>query len=67
MIPVFPRARPARAATTPTGGRLARRLLRGNATIIAAAANVAASGLAERVYQPIGFTRFLKFGLLLPR
>ena len=35
----------------------------GNATIIAAAANVAASGLAERAGQPIGFTRFLKFGL----
>ena len=27
----------------------------GNATIIAAAANVAASGLAERAGQPIGF------------
>ncbi len=35
----------------------------GNATIIAAAANVAASGLAERAGQPIGFVRFLKFGL----
>ncbi len=35
----------------------------GNATIIAAAANVAASGLAERAGQPIGFARFLKFGL----
>ncbi len=35
----------------------------GNATIIAAAANVAASGLAERAGQPIGFVRFLKFGI----
>ena len=35
----------------------------GNATIIAAAANVAASGLAERAGQPIGFTRFLKIGV----
>ena len=35
----------------------------GNATIIAAAANVAASGLAERAGKPIGFVTFLKVGL----
>ena len=32
-------------------------------TIIAAAANVAASGLAERAGKPIGFIPFLKVGL----
>ena len=35
----------------------------GNATIIAAAANVAASGIAERNGQPISFMRFLAVGL----
>jgi Na+/H+ antiporter NhaD/arsenite permease-like protein len=35
----------------------------GNATIIAAAANVAASGLTERAGRPIGFLPFLKVGL----
>jgi len=35
----------------------------GNATLIAAAANVAASGLAERAGQPISFLGFLKVGL----
>ncbi|HEV2768813.1 MAG TPA: ArsB/NhaD family transporter [Solirubrobacteraceae bacterium] len=35
----------------------------GNATIIAAAANVAASGMAERAGQRIGFLYFLKIGL----
>jgi Na+/H+ antiporter NhaD/arsenite permease-like protein len=35
----------------------------GNATVIAAAANVAASGLTERVGRPIGFLPFLKVGL----
>jgi Na+/H+ antiporter NhaD/arsenite permease-like protein len=35
----------------------------GNMTIIAAAANVAASGLAERAGKPIGFLSFLKVGL----
>ena len=35
----------------------------GNMTVIAAAANVAASGLAERAGQPIGFIDFLKVGL----
>lgn len=35
----------------------------GNATMIAAAANVAAAGLAERAGTPIGFLRFLKIGL----
>ncbi len=35
----------------------------GNATIIAAAANVAAAGLAERAGTPIGFGTFLKVGL----
>ena len=34
----------------------------GNMTIIAAAANVAASGLAERAGKPIGFVPFLKIG-----
>ncbi len=34
----------------------------GNMTIIAAAANVAASGLAERAGKPIGFLSFLKVG-----
>ena len=35
----------------------------GNATIIAAAANVAASGMAARAGTPIGFVGFLKAGL----
>jgi Na+/H+ antiporter NhaD/arsenite permease-like protein len=35
----------------------------GNATIIAAAANVAAAGMAERAGTPIGFVAFLKVGL----
>jgi Na+/H+ antiporter NhaD/arsenite permease-like protein len=35
----------------------------GNATLIAAAANVAASGVLERTGQPISFGRFLAVGL----
>jgi Na+/H+ antiporter NhaD/arsenite permease-like protein len=35
----------------------------GNATIIAAAANVAAAGLADRAEKPIGFITFLKIGI----
>jgi Na+/H+ antiporter NhaD/arsenite permease-like protein len=35
----------------------------GNATIIAAAANVAAAGMAARAGRPIGFMTFLKIGL----
>ncbi len=35
----------------------------GNATLIAAAANVAASGLAQRAGQPISFLGFLRIGL----
>ena len=35
----------------------------GNATMIAAAANVAAAGLAERAGQPIGFMTFLRIGV----
>jgi len=35
----------------------------GNATMIAAAANVAAAGMAERAGTPIGFLTFLKVGL----
>jgi Na+/H+ antiporter NhaD/arsenite permease-like protein len=35
----------------------------GNATIIAAAANVAAAGLTERAGQPIGFVSFLRIGV----
>ena len=35
----------------------------GNATLIAAGANVAAAGLAERAGRPIGFVAFLKVGL----
>jgi Na+/H+ antiporter NhaD/arsenite permease-like protein len=35
----------------------------GNATIIAAAANVAASGMAARAGAPIGFWTFMKYGL----
>ena len=35
----------------------------GNATIIAAAANVAAAGLTERAGRPIGFVTFLKIGI----
>jgi Na+/H+ antiporter NhaD/arsenite permease-like protein len=35
----------------------------GNATIIAAAANVAAAGLAERAGSPIGFTAFMRIGI----
>ncbi len=35
----------------------------GNATLIAAAANVAAAGMAERAGRPIGFVEFLKVGL----
>ena len=35
----------------------------GNATLIAAAANVAAAGMAGRAGRPIGFVQFLKVGL----
>src|SRR5687767_7922272 len=35
----------------------------GNATLIAAAANVAAAGMAERAGRPIGFVPFLKVGV----
>jgi Na+/H+ antiporter NhaD/arsenite permease-like protein len=35
----------------------------GNATIIAAAANVAATGVLERSGRPISFIRFLVYGL----
>jgi Na+/H+ antiporter NhaD/arsenite permease-like protein len=35
----------------------------GNMTVIAAGANVAASGLAERAGRPIGFVPFLRIGL----
>ncbi|HMS72369.1 MAG TPA: SLC13 family permease [Baekduia sp.] len=35
----------------------------GNATIVAAAANVAASGMAARAGQPISFVYFLKVGI----
>jgi Na+/H+ antiporter NhaD/arsenite permease-like protein len=35
----------------------------GNATIIAAAANVAAAGLAARSGRPIGFVQFLRVGI----
>jgi Na+/H+ antiporter NhaD/arsenite permease-like protein len=35
----------------------------GNLTLIAAAANVAAAGLAERSGRPIGFVQFLKVGV----
>jgi len=36
----------------------------GNATIVAAAANVAASGMAANAGRPIGFLYFLKYGLV---
>ena len=35
----------------------------GNATIVAAAANVTASGILERTGQPLSFTRFLAIGI----
>jgi Na+/H+ antiporter NhaD/arsenite permease-like protein len=35
----------------------------GNATIIAAAANVAAAGLTERAGKPIGFVSFMRIGI----
>ena len=35
----------------------------GNATLIAAAANVAAAGMAARAGRPIGFVAFLRIGL----
>jgi Na+/H+ antiporter NhaD/arsenite permease-like protein len=35
----------------------------GNATLIAAAANVAAAGLTERAGRPIGFVQFLRIGI----
>jgi Na+/H+ antiporter NhaD/arsenite permease-like protein len=35
----------------------------GNATIVAAAANVAASGMAARAGTPISFTTFLRYGI----
>jgi Na+/H+ antiporter NhaD/arsenite permease-like protein len=35
----------------------------GNATIVAAAANVAASGMAARAGHPIGFMFFLRYGV----
>ena len=36
----------------------------GNATIVAAACNVAASGMAARAGYPIGFVAFLRYGLV---
>jgi Na+/H+ antiporter NhaD/arsenite permease-like protein len=35
----------------------------GNATLVAAAANVAASGMAARAGKPIGFVQYLKMGI----
>jgi Na+/H+ antiporter NhaD/arsenite permease-like protein len=35
----------------------------GNATLVAAAANVAAAGLTERAGNPLGFRAFLKIGV----
>jgi Na+/H+ antiporter NhaD/arsenite permease-like protein len=35
----------------------------GNATVVAAAANVAAAGLTERAGHPIGFVAFMKIGI----
>jgi Na+/H+ antiporter NhaD/arsenite permease-like protein len=35
----------------------------GNFTLVAAAANVAAAGMAERSGQPIGFVEFLRVGV----
>jgi Na+/H+ antiporter NhaD/arsenite permease-like protein len=35
----------------------------GNATLVAAAANVAAAGMAARSGRPIGFVEFLKVGV----
>ncbi|MFM9124084.1 MAG: hypothetical protein ACKOSO_02710, partial [Actinomycetota bacterium] len=35
----------------------------GNATLVAAAANVAATGIAKREGHPISFLRFLAYGL----
>ena len=35
----------------------------GNATLVAAAANVAAAGLAQRAGRPIGFMAFLRVGV----
>jgi len=35
----------------------------GNATIVAAAANVAASGMSARAGHPIGFVQFLRYGI----
>jgi Na+/H+ antiporter NhaD/arsenite permease-like protein len=35
----------------------------GNATIVAAAANVAASGMAARAGRPISFLAFLRYGI----
>ena len=37
----------------------------GNATIVAAACNVAASGMAARAGYPIGFVAFLRYGLVV--
>jgi Na+/H+ antiporter NhaD/arsenite permease-like protein len=35
----------------------------GNATLVAAAANVAAAGMAARAGRPIGFIQFLRIGV----
>ena len=37
----------------------------GNATIVAAACNVAASGMAARAGYPIGFLHFLRYGIIV--
>jgi Na+/H+ antiporter NhaD/arsenite permease-like protein len=37
----------------------------GNATIVAAACNVAASGMSARAGYPIGFVQFLRYGLVV--
>ncbi len=64
MIPVVRVARRRRRCVL-VGAR-ARRLLRRNATIVAAACNVAASGMAARAGYPISFVAFLRIGSRSP-
>ena len=63
MIPVVNELQRRRRRRRLLVGARARACFGGNATIIAAAANVAAAGLTERAGRPIGFVAFLRVGI----
>ena len=51
------------SSATRCGGRSRSPCFGGNFTLVAAAANVAAAGMAERAGRPIGFVEFLEIGI----